>query len=813
MPYTNLPGSYVQLQDGNLSFITRDNRQSVLVMGTATKGLTSEPFLMGDLASVVREFGATSELARAASEVKKGGANNIFLYRLPGVAPEVTHIGADVDRGTPDELGVTIRTTQASPEAAAKYGVAYRHAKNTGTVVDSVTTYHRKLTAELMVVNLETNTVVWQGTALEGATLDSGDVDVQFELGDVDPGRTIWNAQDYTTPEILKFSFNDTATSSGSLKLEISGYLVSVAVSNGDDGSDVAGAFVTAFNNINALSCFVASASGNTVSIACNGDVNTDGELVYPAEHPWAGYTARPFISADVVFVSGLEGITLGNAWTTSHGRASDIGLYPQDSNKPFAAAGGGVFIPLNKILSGVEALQSYGLNGEKYNFVSRAKYATLNFNYGSGTLMTYSAGSTGESISLMKRFEKLHSAFEDLDLAPFDYVVPYGISLNAKNATTDSLSFTADTYPTPKTALDGLGYCSIVNNGDYTYTYYWSDDGLAPKIVSDGTPAGDVTATLQYSEVNFAHLLAKYCYENSSDYKSVHGVVGTTLPDSITARGIRNYFGHAPTYAYDRETNSYYIIGSVNDGVGLLGHKFVGGKSDFNGGLKHGGFFATVDGTLDYSSSNVLLDANDKKIDIGKYISVVAIFGRTTDDINPRGPSYLLNAAAIYAGMLPQISPADSLINMTVPGLIIDYRLETKTVDAACGLGLVVAKNEVGIPVIADSPTFASPTSDYTRLTTVRIVNKIAEELRAAARPYIGKGLSAPKRSALESAISEVIKANIAGEPIQTITGGSFRIEQTAQDRVLGKMKVYVILTPVFELRQITFSVNLSAQ
>lgn len=61
--YVNLPGSYVQLQDGNLGISAVDNTQSVLVLGTATKGLTSEPYLMSDLGSVVKEFGADSEIA------------------------------------------------------------------------------------------------------------------------------------------------------------------------------------------------------------------------------------------------------------------------------------------------------------------------------------------------------------------------------------------------------------------------------------------------------------------------------------------------------------------------------------------------------------------------------------------------------------------------------------------------------------------------------------------------------------------------------------------------------------------------------
>ena len=986
MPYVNLPGSYVQLQDGNLSFFARDLTQSVLVLGTASKGLTSEPFLMTDLGSVIKEFGATSELARTASEVRKGGARNIFVYRLPGIAPSVAGIGAD----TAGSGGIKITTTQESPEAAAKYGVAYRHAKNTSSdPTESGDGF--SVTAELLVVNLETSTIVWQGTALEGATIDNGEVDVQFELGDVDPGvGSLAEAEALeiaVTPGTKTYtnvgssyvtggggtgaSFNVTiptftttpAYSTGTVSVNAGGALydvgddlqilgtvlggtstlndlvvevatitaagrtyspvavaggaggtVSVTVSssgvysvstlaagsgytggsvtiagtsfggatttndltftiavNGGGGitgvSGVSGtgkirgavATVTITSGTAATHGFInptysvslsgivasgsitgtmtdvttaasllagalndntefmklpfeAEADGGVVYIKATGNTNADGELVYGVDHPWAGYTARPFLTAapSVTGAVGAGSVTLAGAVSYATAKAADIGLYPQDMNKPFASAVGGVYIPLDKIVSG-GSIQSYGLAGAPFASLALSSYAGYNFD--DTTDAVFSAGGTDESVSAMKRYEKLHTAFEGLDLAPFDFVVCSGIALDSKNAADTSVSFVADTYPTPKTALDALGFCQIVNNGDYTYTYLWSDDAETVKIVSDGTLAEDWTAGTSFVEVNFAHLLAKYCYENSSDYKSVMGVIGTMLPDSITNRGVRAYFGSAPSYTYDYEENAYFVAEATNNGTGLLGHKFIGGKESFNGGLKHGGFFATEDGTLDYSPGNVKLDDNSKKIDLGKYLCAVAIFGRVTDDINPRKPAYITNAAAIVAGMLPLVSPVDSLINMRVPGLTIDYRLETKTVDVACGLGLIVAKNEAGLAVIADSPTFACESSDYKRLTTVRIVGKIAEELRAAAKPYIGKGMSAPKRAAFESAIGEVLKANMAGEPIQTITNGSFKVEQSAADRVLGKMKVSVTIVPVFELRQVTFSVNLSAQ
>ena len=990
--YINLPGSYVQLQDGNLTFSAPDLTQSVLVLGTATKGLTSEPFLMSDVSAVVREFGSDSEVARAASEVKKGGASNIYVYRLPGTPPVLSALGADVNGA--GAAGITIRTTQESPEAAAKYGVAYRHAKNiatsgTGDADD------KSVTAELIIVNLETDTVVWQGTALEGASLDNGEVDVEFDLGDIDPGdgvgaesesiaisvnsgtRTytgvassyqasgpgtgatftvagiptfgtgfyvstqvsvvaggslyavgdelkvlggalggsnstndltfpiaaitpavrqytnvtltqglssdaratigVDDAGDYSIVEITTAGTGytdgditvvgtalggastandatvsiivdgggiDSATIAGTGKLRgavlnigtksgthaapgataltysfsISGITATGTYSTNENfvsANNVASALAIALNNNNEFLKlpFTASADGSVILITADKAVNTDGEVVYGGSHPWAGYTARPYLQAapTVTLPSGQGTVSALGIAGFSTGRASDVGLYPQDGNKPFAVAGGGVYVPLDKVVSGGMAI-SYGLSGATFTHAPLEDYANINFD--EGTAAEFSPGSTDSNLSLMKRYEKLHTAFENLDLAAFDIIVPYGITIDAKNAA-DGAEFTISggAYPAPGQSNDVLGYCVISDNGDYTYTYYWSTTGVVsdlPEIASNGELPE--SGEFQYREVNFGHLLATYCYENSEDYRTCHGVIGTRLPGSISARGIREYFGKAPTYAYDRESGTYFITDESNNGTGLLGHKFIGGKYAFNDGVKRGGLFLTEDRSLDYSAANIVLDANSKKIDLGKYLSVVALFGTTADDVNTRSPAYITNAATIVAGMLPNLSVIDSLINRQVPGLFVPYRLETKTVDVACGLGLTLAKVENGVPSIADSPTFASPTSDYTRLTTVRIVAKIAEELRSTARPFLGKGLSAIKRNALEAAIGEVLKRNLGdGTGVQVITAGRFKLMQTAEERVLGKVRVDLTLTPVFELRQITFSVNLS--
>lgn len=813
--YINLPGSYVQLQDGNLSFTGRDSTQSVLVLGTAGKGLTSEPFLATSLGAIIKEFGSDSELSRTISEVRKGGATNVFAYRLPGVASEVVKIGADGAGVTSN--GITIRTTQESPEAALNYIVAYRHAVNYAEAAGAAS--KSKVVGELIVINKETEEIVWLGSGVSGPVVDGGEIDVQFDYGDL-------AAAPGSTPEALVITFGtpaETVVAGNVVTIPFSGKNVTFTVPSTPSASNIAQAFKTAATASGmGLDCFTFTGSAAEITVTANGTVSaTSGfELVYPSAHPWAGYTARPFISGLVSAVtsSSISTVVPPPAFTSSAtgmSKGLDIGLFPQDTNIAFAASGGIVGVRLDKIVAGGATTTgyavSYGLSAGAYTSAPISTTATYN---GFGTTrMVFTAGSTGQAASLMKRYEKLHTAFENLDLAAFDFILPCSAALDSKNvAEGATLTITPGVYPTAATANDALGYVNVTQNGDYTYTYRWSDSSAegAPKLVSDGSAR---TGTYAYQDVNFAHLLAKYCYENSSDYRSCMGVIGTTLPSSLSARGIREFFGKAPTYSFSRESGGYYIVDSGDNGTGLLGHRFVGGDADFNGGAKRGGLYATLDGSLNYSASNVLKDDNDRYIDLGKYLLVVGLFGLVVDEVDTRRPPYIVNAAPIIAGLLPKLPIIDSLINRQVPGMSVNYRLETKVVDVACGLGLVVAKNENGIPMIADSPTFASPASDFTRLTTVRIVGKIAEELRLSARPFLGRGLSGPKRAALEAAIGEVIKTNLGeGTGLQIITDGKFKLTQSAADRVLGKIRVDITITPVFELRQITFSVSLSA-
>lgn len=806
MAYTNLPGSYVTLRDGNLSTYVPSDEKSILIVGTATSGLTNEPFLVSDLAGVSREFGATSELADAVAKVKKGGARNIYVMRLPGTAPFVEGIGAGLDVA-PGIAGFKITPVQASPEAAAMYGVAYQHATNTSATASAAADIGASI-GNLMVVNLETEEIVWKGNAKTGVTLDKGEVDVEFELNDI-IGTDVVNPG----AEQIKFTVTqaDTVTTAGTLRLPLSGTTVVVTLSNGMTRTAMASAVVAAVEAalpFNVTNTTVSGTDPIQFTVTADGTTNADGLLVYGESHPWAGYSARPFFTAAPTVVTST-GITVAvdatQADDADHRIGADLGLYPQDENRPFASAGGGVFVPLKFLISGTTDLESYGLGGTEFDEIGQTVFHAVNFSDATPEAV-FNAGATGAVIPRVKRYEKVHTALEDIDLRTFDYLYVVGATFDAPNVVDDGSIGSTNEYPVANTVYDRLGYLAVVDTGNKVYDYFWSDDSTTYQFSSTGSAPSDAVI---YKECNFAYLIADRCYEYSADYHFCLGVVGTELPTRQTAAGIRAYFGKAPTYTLDTETGKYFVASSSDNGTGLLGNKFVGGKDSFNDGLKHGGFYATEDRSIDYSESNLILDENSERVDIGKFILVVPIFGTTTNDLNNRALPITINAAPIVAGMLPNLNVTESLIDKTIPGLSVDYRLETSTVDVAIGLGLVCSVKADGVAKIADSPTFAAETSDYTRLTTIQIVAELAKRLRSGTKPFKGKGLSAPRRVALDNTIAETLKEAASGDN-QMITKFSFKITQTQKQLVTGKMIVTVGVTPVFELRQIFFSIGL---
>jgi hypothetical protein len=317
------------------------------------------------------------------------------------------------------------------------------------------------------------------------------------------------------------------------------------------------------------------------------------------------------------------------------------------------------------------------------------------------------------------------------------------------------------------------------------------------------------------FHEVNFAHQLAKFCYTASENYQFCHGVLGTSLPRSLTPRGILQFFGKSPVYTYDNGTESYVIDSSDDNGTGLLGHKLVGGQVGYNFDIKGGGLPLTKDGYFDTSNSeaNLVKDANGKVVDLGKYISVVAGFGHLRNEFNNTTSGYLANLANVYAGMMAALPLTSAPTSKPMSSVRLRYLLPGNVADAAAGARLVVVKSEGNdaVPEVADAPTFALEGSDFTRVATMRIVAKVIEDLRVAYKTYQGEVLQGVKRQSMDTAFQGVL-ANAQNEQ-KIINGASYVLSQTRNEATKGVMQMKLKLSVPTEQRQLIVSVALSPE
>lgn len=801
MAYVNLPGTFPKLIDGNLSFSNTNSDPVVLVIGTAETGFTSELYQVSNVRTALSEFGASSEIAKGIIEARDGGATNIVALRLPGEAPVLARVGSE--RSGVSAAGFTITPRLASDEAGAKYGVAFRHTKMTGTALQAANA--RERVDELMVVDNDTQELVYHYTLADGVIVDLGLVDVTVSATDAGLSTGI---------EAITVAFANNATATGTITCQVSGVDVEVAVTSGDTPTEIGDAFVTAFDLTSLSTSFTASNSSGTVTITANGDTDSSGDLVYGSAHPWAGYTARPAWTAATVIVS-VTGTTVTESLGSNHGRAMDVGLFPVDSDMVFSADLGGIFVPLEDVFAGATYTDT---DIDTYVWPGLTTLTTA----GGGTVHSsagFTAGDNGATLSYMKRYEKLNDIFGVLDLKNFDLVVPQGVKLDVPSlADMDSDDVTdlglasVTDYPSSGSATNILGKVAIVDNGDYTNTYYWDvdNDGVAEICSDPNLTASDYTGS--FYEVNFAHQLAKFCYQASEDYQFCHGVIGTGLPSSLAAKSVLQYFGRVPTYTFDKGLNADIIRTSGDNGTGLLGHKLVGGNSNYNSGLKNGGLYVTTDGYMRSSYGDAILvkDVNGRPVDLGKYISVVAAFGHLRNEYNDRVGGYLTNIANSYAGLISRLPSNVSTTAQSMRNVAMRYSMLARVADDAAGAKLVVLIDNDGVKV-ADGPTFASHASDYKRLTTMRIVGKIVEEIRIAMSSFYGRGQSTNLLLAQNTAIEQVITKNIKDD--KTLTGGTYTFPPvTKAERVLGKRTLNLRLSPVFELRQVNLNIALDA-
>lgn len=116
MAYTNLPGIFTNIQDGNLLTSTANNNPIVMVIGTASQGPSEQVFTVETVSDAANTFGKTSgTLARGLYEAVIAGAVNMRLFRIGATPAILASVGT----------GLTIETVSKDDSSGDDYDLFY----------------------------------------------------------------------------------------------------------------------------------------------------------------------------------------------------------------------------------------------------------------------------------------------------------------------------------------------------------------------------------------------------------------------------------------------------------------------------------------------------------------------------------------------------------------------------------------------------------------------------------------------------------------------------------------------------------------
>lgn len=438
----------------------------------------------------------------------------------------------------------------------------------------------------------------------------------------------------------------------------------------------------------------------------------------------------------------------------------------------------------------------------------------------------TYTAGADGLNLSKMELYEELYRAYKDLVRHSFDVVVPMGANFDEKNVVDQGDGSTTpvvpggSSYPTaganlPGSDVDALGQVYVERyQGEY-YFWWWFDDGSGEFTAADISPSvgsasdttkidGTALTESDFHEVNFGYQLARFLHDYSTTIVDAVGVLPVRPPESFSSKELALWLGESPTLTLNNTTNEYYIASDSDNGSGLLGNKFKAGMAGWRSGHAGGGMILTDTEFLDGQEQT---DANGAYIDLGKYISVVCDEVLTANGFNTNG--YRTNMAATYAGLFINNDPSDAPTNQVVPGVRLLTSLSFTDINSLVGARYVTLRQKVQGLVVADAPTSSLATSDWRRLSTVRIIKSVSDAIRNKLDPFLGRGTSESTRASMQSLVEEVLLQAKRFGYIQAYA--SVQIIQTPAMEVTGNIEIPLSIQPAFEIRFIDVPISLS--
>lgn len=214
-------------------------------------------------------------------------------------------------------------------------------------------------------------------------------------------------------------------------------------------------------------------------------------------------------------------------------------------------------------------------------------------------------------------------------------------------------------------------------------------------------------------------------------------------------------------------------------------------------------------------NEGNIIYDEDNNPMDIGWYTSCVV--GAQPLCTSATLGNYYGSPAIAYAALNASLAAYSAPTNKKVPGCsAMRFKLSNKQMNDLTGKRMVCFKykgegtaSASTTPYVVDGATCGLATSDYTRLTTVKVVTQVVDEVREVSDPFIGEPNTVEQRNALAALISKRLSYLKEKGVIQYY---EFEISATNYQVLLGECSIALTLVAPQELRKITTVVALRA-
>ena len=782
--YPNLPGHLVEFKDGGLQLTNDTNsnssKKSLLILGTAFDGPINEPVKI-DKDTVSQLFGSEvndkgypngATLTKYAKQAFKNGFNDVRCMRVTGSLASV-------------ELKKNIVTSTEEVEA-----------RSTGIIAGNAEQeFDTQVKADVF-ISATANAVGGTGSALSISTKtgDNGNAFVVIPANHVTKNSQLNVNVDYkeinTATPVIQPITSDTTKSDPVILTPQSGQTIdvnsiSVKIDSAPATKDTE---------------YTVATTGGIVTITFNDSDPTVQAAIAASDNVTVDYKYSTVAntSLSIQLVDTPQVITLPNTPVTGSVSIATAGGAAV-ANSKFTVTGKDVSINAGALDINTEVVITY-----KYEVSeTKADKMTIRSIYGGSiynqasveiTPMTNDDGEQGLKFKFTKPDSKLYSNADK----PFFFT-----------------SFECPTVGILKQALANYALNNVFEIIADDEDIETKDFDLFSGNLEGGEDGVVVTANQMFEALSGKRNQEGYLIEQGAYQILENYNVDYIYPAGVYADMKQTVNPHSNFH------NELALVCAVLTYRTKMTHGFIDVKPNSNTTLV--GIQQYVDKLLAYNNTHYMMDAegNDivdkegNKMDIGWYTSVVV--GPEPVMISDTLGTYYGSPAIAYAALNASLKPQSAPTNKALPGVKgMKYKFSNKQMNDLIGNRMVVfkLKNEgtttaSSAPYVVDGCTAGAEGCDYARLSTVKIVTDVVDQIREVADPFIGEPNTVEQRNALSALISKRLGNLLEQGEIQYY---EFEINATIQQVVLGECSIALTLVCPMELRKITTVVALRA-